>query len=96
MFRELPTKLILAVALTFSGVSSATAGVWPFDVNSRYISGCRSGNCGGGDYYVGGWFHGCCHRKCQTGHRAYVTPSPSMPASVNLPAPAPASMPTPR
>ena len=102
MIRRLSTKLFLAAAVILSGVSSATAGVWPFDVNSPYKPYCRNGNCGGGDYYVGGWLKGC-RNPCNhpygikgQGNQSLSMPQPYNPSpAVYLP-PAPASAPTPR
>ncbi len=45
--------VLAAAILLMIAPNQASAGK-DCDINSPYLSGCRSGHCGGGDFYLGG------------------------------------------
>ena len=48
----------LAALVILMAVPTQAAAWWGCNVNRPYVSGCRSGHCDGGDYYIGG--RSCC------------------------------------
>ena len=52
--------VFVAVGLVV-GLPDRAVGWFGCDVNCPYIPNCRSGHCGGGDYYIGGKACRCCN-----------------------------------